>query len=62
MQVDLLNIPKEVKRWEPAQTENLLKYNIFLVSNEHVILHVVTEGRNYTFADRIQTEMRFVLT
>lgn len=62
MKVDLLNVPKETKRFEPGQTENLLTYNINLVSNEKVIIHVVSEGRNYTFSDRVQTEMLFVIT
>ena len=53
MKVDLMNIPKETKRFEPGQTENLLTYRIYLVSNEFVIIHVTSVGRNYMFADRI---------
>lgn len=62
MKVDLMNVPKETKRFEPPQTENLLTYKIFLVSNEHAIVHVESEGRNFTFADRIGTETCYVFT
>jgi hypothetical protein len=47
MKVDSVNVPKETKRFEPVQTENLLTYKIYLVSNEQVIIHLQVRGRNY---------------
>jgi hypothetical protein len=60
--VDLTNTPKEVGPFEPRSTENLLEYRIFLISNEKVVVHCRSHGRNFMFADRITVESRFILT
>lgn len=57
--VDMLNTPKEFGRFEPGETENLLTYNMYLVSNEHIVVHCVSQGRNYIFSDRCNTEILF---
>ncbi len=48
--------------FEPRKTENLLEYRVFLVSNEMVVVHCRSHGRNFMFADRLTVESRFVLT
>ena len=47
--------------WEPQSMDSVLNYKIFLVSNEQVIIHCVSNSKNM-IADRVQTETRFVLT
>lgn len=37
--IDVLRVPKQLGAFEPAQTQNLLTYKVFLVSNEMVVVH-----------------------
>ncbi len=37
--IDVLRVPKQLGSFEPSQTQNLLTYKVFLVSNEMAVVH-----------------------
>lgn len=59
METDLIFRPKNRGSFDPAACESSLQYHIYFVSNEHMFIHNITLGRNYIFADRLQTEVLF---
>lgn len=61
MTLEMTFRPEDAAHWEPSSIDNVLDYKIYLISNEEVIIHCVSNSKNL-IADRIQTEMRFILT
>ena len=62
MKVDFVYRPPGASSFEPKACQVTLYYTVYFVSNEHIIIYVLSVGRNYMFADRIKSEMKFELT
>lgn len=62
MKIDFVYRTPDAGTYEPKVCPVTIYYTVYFVSNEHLIIHALSVGRNYMFADRIRSEMKFELT
>ena len=61
-QLDATYIPENPGMMEPKLMKNILKYSTYLVSPNKVVITMRSEGREYTFCDRIAAEFIYTIT
>ena len=60
--MDLTHVVKNPVPLQPARTENMAHYNVFLISPGQVYMYLNVQGRGYTFCDRFEPEQLWILT
>ena len=60
--MDLENRVKDPVPLQPASTHQKTTCNMYFICNETFICHTVCQGRGYTFADRFEPQILYLIT